>query len=191
MIIIAVVLILLAGGAYLVIDKADQSRSQLPVLGTVPEFNFINYDGKEFDRNDLNDKISVVDFIFTRCKGPCPTMSGYMEELYKKYENSDVVQFVSISVDPDYDSLNVLMQYADDHGVTDDRWKFLHSDIESVKNLCEGGFMLAADDLPGAHSTKFVLVDRQGQIRGYYSGTDEASIKILTTNINSLIKELR
>ncbi len=176
--------------AYLVIQRADESKSALPVLAQVPAFQLTSQDGKEFTKGNLLDKVSVVDFVFTRCQGPCPIMSGYMEELYKLYSSSDKIQFVSISVDPDYDSVGVLQEYAAAHGVTDDRWKFLTGSIDSIKTLCRYGFMLSVDDLPGSHSTKFVLVDNKGDIRGYYDGTEKASIAILKTNINELAKKL-
>ncbi|HKK21906.1 MAG TPA: SCO family protein [candidate division Zixibacteria bacterium] len=189
--IILTVALILEVGAYIVIKRADDSRSTLPVLGKVPSFALQSQDGKPFDRNNLLNKINVVDFIFTRCQGPCPIMSDHMTDLYKLYANSDKVQFVSISVDPDYDSIGVLQDYAVSHGVTDGRWKFLTGPLDSIKALSENGFMLAADDLPASHSTKFVLVDGSGDIRAYYDGTEQASMNILKTNINELVKQLK
>ncbi|UCD62870.1 MAG: SCO family protein, partial [Candidatus Zixiibacteriota bacterium] len=181
--IIAVVVIVLGIGAYVILKQAELSRSELPVLGAVPDFQFVSQEGRPFGHDDLEGRISVVDFIFTRCQGPCPIMSGHMVELYKLYEETDDIRFVSITVDPDYDSLSVLKAYAEDKGVDDPRWVFLWAPLDSVVHLSETGFMLAAENLPMGHTTKWALVDRDANIRGYYSGTDPVSIEVLKTHI--------
>ncbi len=185
----AAVFFVLAVAALLVLNKARQSRAEVPVLGILPNFIFTERDGQPFGLADMKGKINVVDFIFTHCKGPCPVMAGKMSGFYKLYAGSDKVQFISISVDPQNDSLPVLREYAARQGVTDKRWVFLRAPLDSVVNLSENGFMIAADDLPGGHSTKFVLVDGQGRIRGYYDGLDDASLEILKTHIRELARE--
>lgn len=186
-----VVVIALAIGAYLVIQQAETSRANLPVLNSLPEFEFVRQDGEPFGTEDMFGKISVVDFIFTRCKGPCPIMGGHMLQLYELFKETDDVRFVSITVDPSYDSLVVLKAYADSLGVTDSRWQFLWAPIDSVVWLSEKGFLLAAEDLPGSHTTKWALVDQNANIRGYYSGTDPASIEILKTHIVQLVRDMQ
>jgi len=116
-------------------------------------------------------------------------MATKMGELYKLYDSSSRVQFISISVDPEHDSLTVLQAYAERQGVTDNRWVFLHGAIDSVVNLSENGFKIAADDLPGGHTTRFILVDQKGRIRGYYDGLDDASLGIMKTHIRQLAGE--
>ncbi|MFQ5453007.1 MAG: SCO family protein [Candidatus Zixiibacteriota bacterium] len=188
---IVLVIIIMALAAYLVIRWAEQSRSELPILGKVIPFNFVAHTGEPYGRDDMLGNITVVDFIFTRCLGPCPIMCGHMEKLYRLYASSDKIRFVSISVDPEHDSLAVLSEFAQKKGVTDKRWLFLRGNIKDVKLLSEQGFMLASDDLPGGHSTKFILVDDNGNIRGYYNGTDETSLDILKTHINQLYNQLQ
>jgi len=181
-----VVVAILAGGGFLVIQQAENSRTQLQVLGELPQFEMIERSEEPVGREIFEGKISVVDFFFTTCHGPCPTMSTHMSELYRVFKPSENVQFVSITVNPDYDTPEVMQAYARDYGVTDNRWLFLWDEIEGVVELCENGFKLAAEDLPGAHSTKFVLVDDQARIRGYYDGTDPASMRILQGHISQL-----
>ena len=100
------ILILFLGiGSSWVINKANESNSiPPPVMKKIPDFNLINYDGKPFSRDSLLNKISVIDFIFTSCPGPCPIMSKNMKELYNQYKLHPDLQFISISVDPDYDN---------------------------------------------------------------------------------------
>jgi protein SCO1/2 len=119
--------------------------------------------------------------------GPCPVMNANVAVLYKKYRTTDRVRFISISVDPERDSLAVLQKYAERFGVNDQRWLFLRGPIEEVKLLSERGFMLAGD-LPGLHSINLVLVDDRGMIRGYYSSTDEDALKVLTLHVRELLK---
>ena len=184
------VVILFALAAMFVIKKAEHSRASIEVYGHVPQFEFTERSGAEFGLENLKGSLNVVDFIFTKCPGACPVMSGEMVKLYKLYEGSDKVRFVSISVDPDTDTLPVLTEYAESYGVTDDRWVFLRGQIEEVINLSEKGFMLAASNLPQGHSTKFVLVDHEGKIRGYYDSYDDDSIKVLKEHLRALAKQV-
>ena len=177
------VVALLAVGALFVIDRAEKSRQSLPVIDPVPAFEFTARNGQPFGMEDLKGKINVVDFVFTNCQGPCPVMSTNMAELYKFYAHSPKVQFVSISVDPARDSLAALQAYAERYGVTDYRWRFIRGPMEQVRQLSEGGFHLAADQLPMGHSTRFVLVDPQAQIRGYYDSNDMRSLDKLREDI--------
>jgi len=132
-----------------------------------------------------------LDFIFTSCPGPCPIMSNNMRTLYNQYKLHPDLQFISITVDPENDSQEVLKIYADANGVNDKRWKFLRADMEKVKKLSSDGFLLMSDNLPAGHSVKFVLIDGDGNIRQYYNGTDKASISILRNHINLFLKKLR
>jgi protein SCO1/2 len=184
-------MILLAVMGLLVVNWANVSRSKIPVWGQLPQFTFTEaHTGQPFGLDDMKGSLHVVDFIFTRCRSACPIMAGNFSELYKLYEGSDKVRFVSISVDPEHDSLAVLRDYARQQGVTDDRWVFLRAPIEQVRQLCEGSFMLAADDLPGGHTTKFTLVDHLGRIRSYHEGLDSTGMRILKENIRQLARDL-
>jgi protein SCO1/2 len=189
LLVLAVAVLILGVSATFVIIEAQSSHSNLEILGTVPQFQLTERSGAAFGSKDMQGKINVVDFIFTSCQGPCPVMADNMSSLYKSFGGSNEVQLISISVDPTRDRLAVLQEYARKQGVTDNRWVFLRGDIDTIKWLSEGVFKLAADDLPAMHSTKFILVDDKGQIRGYYSGTDKASINVLKTHIRELVQD--
>ena len=175
-----------------VITKATQASQVLPaVIKQTPPFSLVSHHGEPFTKDSLRNKISVLDFIFTSCPGPCPIMSNNMRTLYNQYKLHPDLQFISITVDPEYDSQEVLKIYADANGVNDKRWKFLRADMEKVKKLSSDGFLLMSDNLPAGHSVKFVLIDGDGNIRQYYNGTDKASISILRNHINLFLKKLR
>ncbi len=190
---VIIALIIMATLVCWVISEAEKSRYQIPVLGQLPEFKFTDQDGRPFGLSDMKGKITVMDFIFTRCQGPCPVMASHFSRLYQLYHGSDIVQLLSISVDPDYDTDSVLKAYADRHGVTDNRWIFLRAPLDSIVAFSEQGLMIAADreSLPGGHSTRFTLIDSEGRIRGYYDGLDDAAITRLKNNINRLVGEIK
>ncbi len=174
--------------AVFAIQKADFSRQEIPVIAKVPAFSLQDQHGNTFTEKDLQGKITIWDFFFTRCPGACPIMTKQMAELYKLYASSQRVQFVSVTVDPEYDTPEVLREYAAANGVVDLRWRFLRGSIDSVITLSEKGFMLPAENLPAGHSTKLILIDQEGQIRGYFNHNDNASISVLKTQVRELAK---
>ena len=185
-----IIMIVLGFGANWVIKKANTSYD-IPLLKPVPEFSFTNHRGGTFSNQDFRQRITILDFIFTSCMGPCPLMTMNMSNLYKDFDEVPEVQFVSITVDPLIDTQEKLNEYAELIGVDDDRWQFLWSDINSIKDLKKNGFMLFADDLPQGHAIKFILIDHEGNIRKYFDGTDEASQDFLRKDITKLVRDLR
>lgn len=184
------VIALMAIAAAVIINWAETSRAQLPVLGEVPRFSLTERSGRPVTQDNLKGHLTVVDFIFTSCRSICPTMTANMSELYRLYKSSDKVHFLSISVDPDRDSLEVLQRYANDHGVTDDRWLFARGALVDVAYLMEKGFMLSAEDLPGGHPSQLILVDDKGQIRGYFTNEDPSGLNALKMQIRELARAL-
>jgi protein SCO1/2 len=183
------IMFFLAMIALFVIDLSNKSRSQIPIIKEIPEFEFTERNAMLFGKAKMLGKINIVNFFFTSCKGPCPFMNSKVAELYRKYSTTNKVQFVSISVDPENDSLQVLQEYAANYGVSDNRWLFLRGELSDVQQLTEDGFLLAGE-LPNLHSTKLVLVDQNGNIRGYYSCYEEESLKLLTVHVKELLKVL-
>jgi len=175
--------------ALVVIDSANKSRYDLPDYGSIPHFQFIERSGIPYGKTEMEGKINIVNFFFTSCKGPCPYMNSQVAKLYRKYATSQDVQFVSISVDPQRDSLSILQNYATDFGVTDNRWLFLRGPMDEVEILSEKGFMLGGE-LPDLHSTKLILVDSAGHIRGYYNSYNENSLELLTIRVRELLKKM-
>ena len=182
--------VILAVVAAFVVNSAEQSRSQLPILGEVPSFRLTASNGEEFTRTDLNGRLHVVNFMFTRCQGVCPTMSANIKKMYDLYRGSDKVRFLSITVDPDYDTLEVLRTYADGFGVNDGRWIFARGPLVDVAALLEHGFMLDASDLPSNHPSYLILVDDKGQIRGFYSYNDDDELTALRDNVRNLARSM-
>ncbi len=172
-------------------EYIDQSFRQnpLPVLNRVPDFSLINSNTDEVTLYHLKDKIWIVNFIFTTCAGPCPIMSRQMASLHRSYKLEDNVRLVSISVDPEYDTPPVMTKYAARYGADTDYWYFLTGLRENIHALAVRGFKIGSIEEPVFHSTKFVLIDKQARIRGYYEGTDENEVEILFQDVASLLRE--
>jgi protein SCO1/2 len=164
--------------------------------GTVPGFQLTNQNGQPFGSAQLSGKIWIADFISTTCPGPCPMISSRMSELQKPLDKTDV-HLVSFSVDPEKDTPEVLRGYADKLQAEPGRWDFLTGAKSAIYNLSHDGFKLAVSDGSPAtagqgipvHSTRMVLVDRHGQIRGYYDATEPEAITKLLADTNHLLRE--
>lgn len=156
----------------------------------IPDFSFVAQDSAMVGRDQMEGKITIVDFIFTSCPSICPIMSNEMERVQDAFRNEENVQIYSISIDPDYDTPAVLGDYSKKYNASPDKWHFLNGPKEQTYDLVRCGFALPiADgyDNPDdfVHSDKFVLVDGHGRIRGYYSGTTREGVDklILETKI--------
>lgn len=196
-IIIAVVLaigLIVMSMSVIQLANAPQAKLLEPIQ-TLQAFELTDQFGNRFTNADLKGKLTVAEFIFTRCRSACPVMSRRTAELYELYKNAPNVQFISITVDPSYDTEEVLQRYAKMHGVTDSRWKFLrHPDLSKIVELCEKGFLMAAEKLPGGHATKFVVLDANGVIRAYLEYNDVnliSSMKLILRQLANDFPEVK
>ena len=151
-------------------------------LGQLPEFSFAERGGGTISlERDLKGKVWVADFIFTHCPRNCPLMSQQMLNLQRALstfplEDRRRVRLVSFTVDPKRDTVEQLAVYAEHVRAAPDFWYFLTGEKSEILDLMEHGFRLMNPKLPGEidHSSKFVLVDATGAIRGYYEGAPKA-----------------
>ncbi len=167
----------------------------LPVLASAPDFAFTSQTGVPIKRADFAGKIWIADFIFTRCAGPCPVMTERLSELQRALAAGlDDVRLVSVTVDPEYDSPEVLAKYAARFGADPARWAFLTGEPAAIEKFTTKGMLLAlAKDGEGApiHSQKFVVVDPSGNIRAYRDLNDPALLPNLLQDIENLRQETR
>lgn len=155
----------------------------LPELGEVPDFTLTERSGRSVSLPELRGAPWVANFIFTSCAGPCPRISSQMAKLQKAGADIEDVRFVSFTVDPETDTPGVLREYANRFGASPERWLFLTGEKQQLYSLILEGFKLALDDGQSetagrppsgviTHSTRFVLVDSNARIRGYYDSTE-------------------
>jgi protein SCO1/2 len=168
------------------------------IYATIPPFSFIDRYGQPFTEKDVEGKIIIADFFFTRCTTICPRMSVNMQQLQLKLNDEafkDVV-FLSHTVDPENDTPEVLDAYAKKLEADPDRWKFLTGDAFDIYRMGNTGYLLSAlEDSTSAeqfvHDGRFVLVDKERHIRGYYDGTTATGMNALAADLKMLLKEER
>jgi protein SCO1/2 len=184
-------------------------RSSDTVWHRTENFRFVNQLGDTVELYDLRNKIIAIDFIFTRCPVICPSMTKNMRKMQASFANhktgrtivdSTIVQFITFTVDPAYDSVKVLKDYADRFGVNHDNWWFLTGSKKDLYNFAfdEMKIAIAEKDIDTAfvHTQKFILLDKNYIIRGpadpskaYYDGLDSSSLRDLARDIGLLMLE--
>jgi protein SCO1 len=163
--------------------------------GTLPDVHLIERSGREISLGELKGNVWVADFIFTNCGGTCPMMTAKMSDLQNSLKDAEKVKLVSFSVDPKRDQPEKLKSYADGFQADKDKWLFLTGSEQQMQDLAKKNFLLTVEEgtdpkEPIIHSQRFVLVDAEGHIRGYYnSGETEAKQKLLT-DIGILLREM-
>ncbi len=169
--------------------KDSQPVKELPEIGNIPQFEFTNSDGNTVTLDNLKGKVWVADFIFTTCTMACPMMTGNMNIVHKKFKKNDNVRLVSISVYPEYDTPEVLKNYASQYDADTEKWLFLTGKEDAVKDIIRDGFKIGDYEDIIFHSEKFALVDKKGIIRAYYNGMKSEDMKQLKKDINALLKQ--
>jgi protein SCO1 len=171
--------------------RVQSSNKPLPVLAQVADFTLTNQLGRPVSLGDLRGHPWVADIIFTRCPGPCLTMTRQMKELQQALPLSSTARLVTLTTDPDFDTPGVLQKYGERFNADPNRWVFLTGSKTQIGQVAVDSLKLTAlpkkaeeqtssNDL-FVHSTIFVLVDQRGQLRGVYEttgeGTDPAQVK--------------
>lgn len=168
---------------------SQTSVSDLKVYKSVPDFSGVNFDGSTITGEAMKGKVWIAYFFFTSCSGPCPKMSSVASVLNDEYRRNSDFRIVSFTVDPRHDTPAVLQKYAVRYGATAAKWPFVRMSADSVSNLAVRGFMQSASpDDPSLHGTKFMLVDRQGNIRGFFS-YEEQGVNDLRSAIDALLED--
>jgi protein SCO1/2 len=160
----------------------------------IQPFNLINQDGKIFSDENTGNKIYVADFFFTSCTSACPKMTNNLMLVQSAFANDNNVEIISFTVDPETDTAQRLKWYTNHFNINTNKWNFLTGDKKEIYKLARESFYVSAGDGDGGaddfiHSDKLVLVDKQKQIRGYYTGTDKNSVEQLIHDIKKLENE--
>ena len=178
--------------------EASQIGGYPRVLGTVPRFRFMNQDKTPFGSKELDGKVWIASFIFTRCRGTCPLQSAEFAKLQAELADhpaADDIHLVSISVDPEYDRPHVLKAYAGQWQADPARWTFLTGQRDAIWRFSKNGMKLPVTDAIDnpdmiiAHSQQFILVDRAQRIRGYYDGLNEIALRKLKDDLELALQD--
>jgi len=170
----------------------DRSLRDINDNHKVSNFSLINQSGDTITQDEYKDKIYVVDFFFTRCQTICPIMTNNMVKIQKEFLNNSNIMLLSLSVTPDIDSVSVLQQYAKEKGVIESKWNITTGEKKHIYHLARKSFFAVAEQGDGdlqdfIHTSNFILVDKEKQIRGIYEGTDEQELERIIKDINILM----
>jgi protein SCO1/2 len=198
----ALVLVMLSLGTAAAYKSWRQSMQRqsltLPTLHTIGDFTLIERSGQTIRKADLAGKIWVADFIFTSCPGPCPILSSRLQELQQALVRTNDVRLVSFSVDPATDTPEILRAYAKKFQADPTKWWFLTGTKAQMDELIIKSFLLPIEANPGGaqdpagafmHSSRLVLVDRKGAVRGLFDGLDNETVPRVLKAIGFLLEE--
>jgi protein SCO1/2 len=187
---------------HIVKEMSLQRRTAPPPLVTVGPWSLTSHDDKSFGSSELKGKIYIANFFFTRCPTICPKLMSDMKEVYKRFDKrADQVHFVSFSVDPEFDTPQVLKEYREKSGISAPNWTLLTGSVEQVGQVAVKQMKLhvgekekfgEADIADGlyeiSHVGEILLFDQNGDLRGKFP-TDNASLAQLVRSANFLLEK--
>jgi protein SCO1/2 len=189
--------VLLGAFYYFLFKGTDNWKVKMPTLSYVKPFHFTNQDGKPVTDADVLNKITVVEYFFTTCKGICPKLNTNMKDIYTEFKGEPDFQIFSHTCNPGTDSVAVLKHYADSLQVDTKKWIFLTGRKDSLYQMARSSYLL--DDPKNnvekiedqfIHTQFFALVDRKGKIRGkIYDGLKTIEVQQLKRDIAKLLKD--
>lgn len=164
------------------------------IYHTIAKFQFVDQDSSIITNDTFKDQIYVSDFFFTSCRTICPIMKTQMLRVYEQTKDLPDVKLLSHSIDPEYDTVALLHDFAKKLGVSSDRWHFVTGVKDSIYKIAQTSyFATAMEDKTEPdgfiHSGAFLLIDKEQRIRGKYDGTKEDDVNRLLVDIKRLRKE--
>jgi len=177
-----------------IVKEVNGKTTTDTVWHQVKNIHFTNQLGKHVSLDDLRGKIIVVDFFFTRCPSICPGLARSMKKLQRSFaQNDTIVQFISISIDPEHDSVPQLRKFADRYDADHDTWWFVTGDKKEIYDMALHELKANIAD-PGVdtafiHTENFFLLDTNRIVRGYYNGFDSIKQRKLVQDIPLLMLE--
>jgi protein SCO1 len=162
---------------------------------TIPSFSFTNQHGKQITQEDIEGKIHVANFIFTRCGSICPIMTKHMKLVQDAFKNNSDVVMLSYSVTPWVDSVSRLKTYADNNEITAPNWHLLTGSQNEIYKLARQSYFaeedlgFTRDSTDFLHTEHILLVDKTKRIRGIYNGTLQLEIEQMIKDISYLLAD--
>lgn len=177
-------------------EMVDHELLQIGMGHRIGDFTLHNQYGESITLEKVKGKVFVAEYFFTTCGTICPKMTEQMTRVQEQFRGNDEVKILSFTVNPDYDTAQVLLEYAQKYGVEKEQWHFLTGSKEELYRLARKSFFVLkpaeAMNLGDAgtdfiHTNNFVLVDQQLRIRGYYDGTSISEVNELMEDIELLL----
>lgn len=176
-------------------DQEAPSQADLPALHSLPHFELTDQTGKSVSPEQLRGTPWLAAFMFTRCPSICPRITERMKEVQSALQaESLTAHLVSITVDPDHDTPEVLQKYGERYQIDTKSWSFWTGPYQTIAQAAEAGFKVGisgqategADHLGITHGSHLILVDGEGKIRGYYGSFDEDLLPRLLSDVRKV-----
>ncbi|MFV1995551.1 MAG: SCO family protein [Verrucomicrobiales bacterium] len=164
-------------------------NNPLPNFGALTEFELVDQRGERFTSDDLRGKVSVAGVFFTNCQGICPRIVAQFQRLDSRFSAGLPLRLFTVSTDPVNDTPEVLSAYAEEKNLDTGRWHLVTGETENVRSLIAEGFHFGTSEDPEVHSERFVLLDRDLHIRGYYSLAETTDMRDLHRAVSRLLRQ--
>ena len=185
---------------YFVLTKVSPGfvQKNIPPIGYVSPFSFINQDGETITDKDVQGKVYVAEYFFTTCKGICPRMNNNMKKVYEKFKNENDFLILSHTCDPETDYAATLKRFADSLGVSTTRWIFLTGRKDSLYNMARLSYKIddPANNLKSIdddflHTQFWALVNKKGEVKKVYDGLKDSEVKEMINEISKMLKKTK
>jgi protein SCO1/2 len=184
----------------------SKPEARLPIFGekevngtdtvyhTIADFKFVDQDSAVVTNETFAGKIYVADFFFTSCRTICPIMKTQMKRAYDSLINDPNVLLLSHSIDPEYDTVALLHDFAERLEVKSSKWHFVTGNVDDIFKIAQTSYFATAledkSEPDGRiHSGAFLLIDKERRIRGKYDGTKDEDVNRMLDDIRKLEKE--
>lgn len=171
-------------------SKAPSKLGNISGYGKLSDFTLKAHTGEPFQLTKQNDKILIMNFFFSRCQGPCPVIHKKLQEMQESFKDHPRIQIVSITVDPENDTVDHLKLYAERYKAKSEKWIFLTGDKERINFIMEKDMKLAGGESIEMHSTSLVLLDKDKNVRAYYDTFSDEDLKSLFNDATLLANEV-
>lgn len=174
---------------------SSQSEAQMNTKHTIGDFSMTDQHGERITQKDIEGKIHIANFIFTKCGSICPVMTSHLKIVQKEFKNNPNVLILSFSVTPWIDSVSRLKMYAKSNDIIFPGWHLLTGNKAEIYNLARRSYFaeedlgFTKDSSDFLHTEHIILVDRSKRIRGIYNGTLQLEVDQLAKDINTLLEE--
>lgn len=166
----------------------QHAANQLPSdFGKLSDFTLSNQAGQEFTSAAMKGKVYLVNFFFSKCEGPCPLMNKKMEAFQEKFANDADIKLLSVSVDPANDTVEVIKAYSETFKANPEKWSFATGSKEVINDIMEKQMKLAVSEDLQLHTTRIALIDKEGNIKGYFDSASEEELSKLEEEARKLL----
>jgi protein SCO1/2 len=172
-----------------------ENNIEQQIAHKIAPFSLTNQYGQQITQQDVDEKIHVANFIFTKCGSICPVMTKHMKLVQEAFKNDPGIVLLSYSVTPWIDSVPRLKKYAENNGISSSNWHFLTGPKAAIYTLARRSYFaeealgFTKDSTEFLHTEHILLVDKKRRIRGIYNGTLQLEIEQLVNDINLLKKD--